>query len=72
MGTPMVAHCQEPKRLRPLTQMELYDQLGDLVLLASKLRSVEAHNVEAFLCDKSDLVAAIGKLREAVRIGTRT
>ena len=69
----MVAHCSgEQKRLRPMTQMAIYDALGELVLLASRLRSVEAHDVEAFLCDKSDLINEIGKLREGVRLGVRT
>lgn len=69
----MVAHCKdEPKRLRPMTTSAIYDALGEIVLLASKLRGPQSHNPNAFHEDKSDLINAIGKLREGVRLGVRT
>ena len=60
----------QTSRLRPLTQMEIYDSLGAIAERLGWLKP-SSHRPEKYHEDKSELLRDIGRLKEAVRLGTR-
>jgi hypothetical protein len=58
-------------RLRPMTTIEIYDTLGDIAQRLGWLKP-ESRNPEKYHEDKSELLRDIGRLRENVRLGTRS
>lgn len=57
-------------RRRPLTQIEIYDKLGDIQVRLGYLKP-SSHNPEQYHEQKSELLRDIGVLRENVRLGVR-
>ena len=65
----MIARTQVD-RLRPMTPIEIYDQLGSIAERLGWLKP-SSHDPEKYHVDKSELLRDIGRLREHVRLGTR-
>jgi hypothetical protein len=53
-----------------MTQIEISDRLSSIAVRLGYLRP-ESRNPERYHEEKSELLRDIGKLREAVRLGTR-
>lgn len=57
-------------RLRPMTPIEIYEQLGEIQVRLGYLKP-SSHNPEQYHEQKSELLRDIGVLRENVRLGVR-